>query len=69
MIGKYWLLRKAPRAGQTLTQNLHPAAPHQVTVNRRKFTASWLIKLRMMRSAESSSDDLEDTDSLKTELS
>ncbi|KZV22046.1 hypothetical protein F511_27993 [Dorcoceras hygrometricum] len=107
MIGKYWLLRKAPRAGQIVIQNLHPAAHHQVIVNRRKFISSWLIKLRTINIEftredlvtalndmvkeyrklshlfeeakaenmspkssliESSSDELEDIDSLKTEL-
>ncbi|KZV24675.1 hypothetical protein F511_36847 [Dorcoceras hygrometricum] len=37
MTAKYWWLRKAPRAGQILTQNLHPAAPYLVIVNRKRF--------------------------------
>ncbi|KZV43838.1 hypothetical protein F511_18895 [Dorcoceras hygrometricum] len=44
MTGKFWLLRKAPRAGLTAIQS-HPAAvPLLVTVNRRKFIVSWLIR-------------------------
>ncbi|KZV39514.1 hypothetical protein F511_19513 [Dorcoceras hygrometricum] len=87
---KVLVVRKAPKAGRKLIQNLHPAAPHRVTVNRRRFTASWLIRLQKMRvqevshsfeefkaenkslknrSIESSTDTLEDIDSLKTELS
>ncbi|KZV27879.1 hypothetical protein F511_37405 [Dorcoceras hygrometricum] len=36
MIAKYWWLRKAPKAGRTLIQNLDPAAHHPAIVNRRR---------------------------------
>ncbi|KZV36754.1 NADH dehydrogenase (ubiquinone) complex I, assembly factor 6-like [Dorcoceras hygrometricum] len=56
MTARCWWLRKAPRAGQTAIQS-HPAVvPLQVTVNRRKFTVSWLNK-QITTSLEESDDD------------
>ncbi|KZV39276.1 hypothetical protein F511_28301 [Dorcoceras hygrometricum] len=40
------------KAGQILIQIPHPAVPHPVIVNRRKFTVSWLIKLQMTSTFE-----------------
>ncbi|KZV24133.1 hypothetical protein F511_40911 [Dorcoceras hygrometricum] len=55
MIGRCWWQKRAPKAGQILIQTLPLAAAlHQVTMNTRRFTASWLIKLQMMSSSESS---------------
>ncbi|KZV55147.1 hypothetical protein F511_30337 [Dorcoceras hygrometricum] len=53
MTEKCWLLRKAPKAGQILSQILHPAVPRQTIVNMRRFTVSWLIKHLMMSSENS----------------
>ncbi|KZV23356.1 hypothetical protein F511_43903 [Dorcoceras hygrometricum] len=106
MIAKYWWLRKAPKAGRTLIQNLHPAAHHPTTVNlyqtsedkvfdfsNVEFTREDLVSalndmvkdyrklshsfeeikaenISLINSSiESSFEELEDIDSLKTELS
>ncbi|KZV26282.1 hypothetical protein F511_38711 [Dorcoceras hygrometricum] len=43
------MVKEYMKLSQTMIQILHPAVPHQVKVNRRRFTVSWLIKHLMTR--------------------